>query len=114
MPPALLVTAPDPELPGMLRPHFPGALFATAEQVRAIIGIKPGAMVVLLDAGDTSLVMGLMRKDVRAVAVMTRQPVPMMFRKPVVSALERPLVSTQVLTAVLKAMAELSPAGGHG
>ena len=109
MPPALIVTAPDPELPAMLGAAFPGALFATAEQVRAIIRVKPGAMVVLLNAADASLVSGLMRNDVRAVAVVTRQKVPMMFRRPIVASVERPLISARVLAAIRLAMAELSP-----
>ena len=89
--PSLIVTAPDPELPELLRAPFPGAVFASAEQVRAIIRVKPGSLVVLLDARDSSLVTGLLRNDVRAVAIVTPQKIPMMFRKPIVATIERPL-----------------------
>ena len=66
-------------------------------------------MVVVLDAADASLVTGLMRKDVRAVAVVTRQKVPVMFSRPIVGSVERPLVSTRLVMAIRMAMAELSP-----
>jgi hypothetical protein len=39
--PSILVTAPDPELPAILRMAFKRTFFATAEQVRAIISVKP-------------------------------------------------------------------------
>jgi len=93
----------------MLRFSFPGVAFATAEEVRAIINVKPGAMVVLLDAADAALVMGLLRKDVRAVALVTPQKVPMMFRRPIVAVVERPLYAARVVTAIKLAMAELNP-----
>jgi hypothetical protein len=107
--PALLITAADPELPAMLRFGFPGAVFARPEQVRAIINVKPGSMVVVLDGADASLVMGLMRKDVRAVALVTPQKVPMMFRRPIVAVVERPLYAPRVITAIKLAIAELTP-----
>jgi hypothetical protein len=107
--PSLLVTAEDSELPAMLRFSFPEAVFARPEQVRAIINVKPGSMVVVLDAADVSLVMGLMRRDVRAVALVTPQRAPMMFRRPIVAVVERPLYASRVVTAIKLAVAELSP-----
>jgi len=104
-----LVTAQDPELPALLRPNFPAAIFATADQVRAIINVKPGPLVIVLDASDAGLVAGLLRKDVRAVAVVTPQRVPIVFRRPIVTFVERPLVSTKVVLAIRLAVTELSP-----
>jgi len=93
----------------MLRGTFPGAIFATPEQVRAIIRVNPGPLVLVLDAADASLVSGLMRTDVRAVAVVTPAKVPMMFRRPIVVTVERPLISARVLAALKSAMGELHP-----
>jgi hypothetical protein len=107
--PSLLVTAPDVELPAMLPTAFPGALFATPEQVRAIIRVKPGPLVLLLDSAHASLVSGLIRTDVRAVAVVTPSAVPMMFRRPIVDSLERPLIATRVIASIKSAMGELRP-----
>jgi hypothetical protein len=39
--------------------RLPGSGVATAAQVRAIINVKPGAMVIVLDAADGGLVSGL-------------------------------------------------------
>jgi len=66
-------------------------------------------MVVVLDAADASLVMGLMLRDVRAVALVTPQNVPMMFRRPIVAVVERPLHASRVVPAIKLAVAELSP-----
>jgi hypothetical protein len=113
VPPSLLVTAHDAELPALLRGSFPGVVFATADQVRAMIRVKPGSLVVLLDAADASLVSGLIRKDVRAVAIVTRQKVPMMFGYPIIASVERPVVSARLLMAINLAMAELGPPGAQ-
>lgn len=107
--PSLLVTAPDRELPALLRGSFPGVVFATADEVRVSIRVRPGALVVVLDAADAGLVSGLVRKDVRAVAIVTRQKVPMMFGYPIVASVERPVVSARLLMAIRLAMAELGP-----
>jgi hypothetical protein len=107
--PALLVTAPDSELPAMLRSVFPGVAFATPEQFRAIIKVKPGSLVVVLDGLDAALVAGLVRSDVRAVALVTPQRVPMMFRRPIVITIERPLVAATLVAAIKLAMGELAP-----
>lgn len=105
----MLVTAPDPELPAILRDLFPGAIFATPEQVRAIIRVKPGPLLLVLDAAHASLVSGLIRTDVRGVALVTPSAVPMMFRRPIVVSVERPLVATRVIAAIKSAMGELHP-----
>ena len=110
--PSLFVTAPDAELPALLRGAFPGVAFATVEQVRAIIRVRPGSLVVLLDGADANLVSGLMRNDVRAVAIVTRQKVPMMFGHPIVASVERPVFSAKLLMAIKLAMAELGPPAG--
>jgi hypothetical protein len=107
--PALLVTARDSELPTMLRSAFPGVAFATPEQFRAIIKVKPGSVVVVLDGLDAGLVSGLARSDVRAVALVTPQTVPMMFRRPIVLTIERPLVAATLVAAIKRAMEELAP-----
>jgi hypothetical protein len=107
--PSLLVTATDAELPALLRGPFPGVVFATADEVRAIIRVKPGSLVILLDAADAGLVSGLVRTDVRAVSIVTRQKVPMMFGYPIVASVERPVVSARLLMAIKLAMAELGP-----
>lgn len=111
MHPSLLVTAPDPELPAMLRGVFPGVIFAGPEQVRAIIRVKPGPLILVLDGAHASLVSGLVRTDVRAVAVVTPSTVPMMFRRPIVVSVERPLVETKVVAAIRSAMGEVHPIG---
>jgi hypothetical protein len=103
------VTAPDPELPAILRSVFQRAVFATADQVRAIINVKPGAMVVVVDEAQAHLVAGLLRRDVRAIALVTRQAIPVMFRRPIVAVVERPLFASRVVTAIQLAMAELAP-----
>jgi hypothetical protein len=93
----------------MLRGAFPGVIFVTPEQVRAIIRVKPGPLVLVLDAAHSSLVSGLLRTDVRAVAVVTPATVPMMFRRPIVVTVERPLIATRVIAALKSAMGELRP-----
>jgi hypothetical protein len=113
MPPSLLITAPDGELPALLRGSFPGAVFATAAQIRAV-GIKYGPHVVVLDSADAALVSGLSRDDVRAVAIVARQKVPMMFSRPIVSTVERPVVSAKLVMAIKLAMAELTPKQSAG
>jgi hypothetical protein len=113
MPPSLLITAPDGELPALLRGAFPGAVFATAAQVRAV-GIKHGPHVVVLDSVDAALVSGLPRDDIRAVAIVVRQKVPVMFGHPIVASVERPIVSAKLVMAIKLAMAELTPRSGVG
>ena len=107
--PSILVTAPDPELKAILRLAFVRTFFATAEQVRAIISVKPGSMVVVIDEGHAHLVSGLLRKDVRAVALVTPKTVPVIFRRPIVAVVERPLFAPQVVTAIKLALSELGP-----
>ena len=107
--PSILVTAPDPELPAILRMAFKRTFFATAEQVRAIISVKPGSIVVVIDEGHTHLVSGLLRKDVRAVALVTPKTVPMIFRRPIVAVIERPLFAPRVVMAIKLALSELGP-----
>lgn len=109
MTPSILVTASDPELPAILRLAFVRTFFATAEQVRAIISVKPGSMVVVIDEGHAHLVSGLLRKDVRAVALVTPKTVPVIFRRPIVAVVERPLFAPHVVTAIKLALSELGP-----
>ncbi len=104
---SLLVTAPDAELPAMLRGAFQRTTFTTAEHLRAVLSIKPGAMVILMDETQTALVAGLQRTDVRAVALVTPRPIPVIFRPPVVAVVERPLQSARVVAAILQALGEL-------
>jgi hypothetical protein len=109
MPPSLLVTAPDPELPAMLSGTFQRATFATVEQLRAVLTIKPGSMVIVLDESQAELLVGLRRRDVRAVALVTPKSIPIIFRPPIVAVVERPLRAPQVVAAINQALGELGP-----
>lgn len=106
---ALLVTATDGELPAILRGGPQRATFTTPEHLRAVLPLKPGAMVVVLDESQADLVAGLPRSDVRAVALVTPGPIPVVFRAPVVAVVERPLLASRVLAAVSKALHDLPP-----
>ena len=90
---SLLVTATDGELPAILRGGPQRATFTTAAHLRAVLPIKPGSMVVLLDGSQADLVAGLRRDDVRAVALVTPGPIPVIFHPPVVAVVERPLLA---------------------
>jgi hypothetical protein len=111
---SLLVTAPDPELPAMLRSAFQRVTFTTAERLRAVLPIKPGSMVILLDEGQSDLLTGLRRNDVRAVAVVTPRAIPVIFRRPVVTVVERPLVALHVVAAIERALADFASEQGSG
>jgi hypothetical protein len=106
---SLLVTAADGELPAMLKDAFQRATFTTADHLRAVLPIKPGSMVVVLDESQADLVSGLHRNDVRAVALVTPGPIPVIFHPPVVAVVERPLLASRVLAAISKALEELRP-----
>lgn len=105
---SLLVTATDGELPAILSGGPQRATFTTAEHLRAVLPLKPGAMVVVLDESQADLVTGLQRSDVRAVALVTAKPIPVIFQAPVIAIVERPLSASRVLAAVNKALGELS------
>ena len=79
MPTPLFVTAQDPELPALLKPGPSRAVFATQKQLRTVLGLKPGPMVILLDETQSELVGSLSRTDVRAVAIVTPGKVPVIF-----------------------------------
>jgi hypothetical protein len=106
---SLLVTAPDAELPGMLKSTFQRAMFTTADHLRAVLSIKPGAMVIVLDESQSDLVTGLRRTDVRAVALVTPGAVPVIFRRPVVAVVERPLKASRLVAAIQQAIGDLGP-----
>ena len=106
---ALLITAADAELPAMLRGVFERATFTRAEHLRAVMAIKPGAMVIVLDGTQADLVVGLRRTDVRAVALVTPGTIPVIFRRPVVAVVERPLRASIVVAAIQQALGELGP-----
>jgi hypothetical protein len=106
---SLLVTAPDAELPAMLRGAFQRATFTTREHLRAVLTIKPGRMVIVLDESQTDLVTGLSRTDVRAVALVTPGAIPVVFRRPVVAVVERPLLAARVVAAIHQAFGDLGP-----
>jgi hypothetical protein len=91
----------------MLRDAFQRATFTTADRLRAVLPIKPGSMVVVLDESQADLVSDLPRDDVRAVALVTPGRIPVIFRRPVVAVVERPLLAARVLSAIHKALAEL-------
>jgi hypothetical protein len=57
------------------------------------------------------LVAGLLRKDVRAVAPVRPQKVPMVFRRPIAVVGERPLFESRVVRAVQLVMEELLQPG---
>jgi hypothetical protein len=101
------VTATDGELPAMLKGGPQRATFTTVEHLRAVLPLKPGSMVVVLDESQAHLVAGLRRDDVRAVALVTPGPIPVIFRPPVVAVVERPLLASRVLAAISKAQREL-------
>ena len=109
MPASLLVTATDAELPAILRGGPHRATFTTAEHLRAVLPLKPGAMVVVLDESQAHLVAGLPRDDIRAVALVTPGPIPVIFRPPVVAVVERPLLAARLLEAINRALGELRP-----
>jgi hypothetical protein len=104
---SLLVTAPDGELPAMLKGAFARATFTTAQVLRAVLPVKPGSMVVVLDETQADLVAGLGRTDVRAVALVTPGPIPVIFRRPIVAVVERPLLAARVLAAISQALGDL-------
>jgi hypothetical protein len=106
---ALLVTAVDAELPAMLRGAFQRTTFTSAEHLRAVLPIKPGSMVIVLDETQADLVTGLRRTDVRAVALVTPGAIPVIFRRPVVAVVERPLRASSVVAAIQQALGELGP-----
>jgi hypothetical protein len=106
---ALLVTAPDVELPAMLKSTFQRAMFTTAGHLRAVLTIKPGAMVIVLDESQSELVTGLRRTDIRAVALVTPGTVPVIFRPPVVAVVERPLQASRLVAAIHQAIGDLGP-----
>ena len=108
---SLVIAATDAELPAMLRHAFQRCVFTTAEQLRATIHDKPGPLVIVLDATQADVVVGLNRSDVRAVVLLTPQKVPVVFGKPVVAVVERPLFAPKVLLAIKLALAELTPRG---
>jgi len=111
---ALLVTAPDRELPTMLKGAFQRATFTTAERLRAVLTIKPGSMVVVLDESQVELLAGLNRTDVRAVALVTPGAIPVIFRRPVVTVVERPLVASRVVAAIRQALDDFGPEQNPG
>jgi len=104
---ALLVTAPDVELPAMLKGAFARATFTTAQVLRAVLPVKPGSMVVVLDETQADLVAGQRRSDVRAVALVTPGPIPVIFRRPIVAVVERPLLASRVMAAITQALGDL-------
>jgi hypothetical protein len=104
---ALLVTAVDAELPGMLKGVFHYARFTNIDDLRAVLAIKPGSMVIVLDHAHASVVSGLHRADVRAVALISAQSIPVIFRTPIIAVVERPLVARHVVEAIRKALTEL-------
>jgi hypothetical protein len=106
---SLLVTAVDAELPRMLVGAFKRVTFTTAERLGAVLAVKPGPMVLLLDESQVGLVADLRRNDVRAVVLVRTQRVPVVFRHPVVAVLERPLVASQIISALQQALADVSP-----
>jgi hypothetical protein len=105
---SLLITASDRELPAILGGTFQRATFTTAERLRAVLPIKPGAMVIVLDESQADLVAGLGRDDVRAVALVTPGRIPVVFARPVVAVIERPLLASRVVAAVSQALGELA------
>jgi len=105
---SLLVTATDGELPAILSGAAQRATFTTPAHLRAVLPLKPGAMVVVLDESQADLVAGLGRSDVRAVALVTPRRIPVIFQRPVVAVVERPLLASRVLAAISKALGELS------
>jgi hypothetical protein len=111
---ALLVTAADADLPAMLGGLTPRATFTNAEHLRAVLSLKPGSMVIVLDETQADLVAGLRRTDVRAVALVTPRAIPVIFRQPIVAVVERPLLATSVVAAIHRALAELWPQQGGG
>jgi hypothetical protein len=111
---SLLVTAPDPELPAMLKSVFQRVTFTTAERLRAVLAIKPGSMVILLDQAQSDLLAGLRRNDVRAVALVTPGTIPVIFRRPVVTVVERPLVALRVVAAIQQALDDFPREQGRG
>lgn len=104
---SLLVTATDPELPELLKGAVARVTFTTAKRLQAVMSVKPGPMVILLDETQAELVADLQRTDVRAVAIVTAQAIPVVFRHPVVAVLERPLRGTRVMAALEQALGEL-------
>jgi hypothetical protein len=106
---SLLVTAPDADLPAILRGAFQRATFTTREHLRAVLTIKPGPMVIVLDESQTDLVTGLQRTDVCAVALVTPGAIPVIFRSPVVAVVERPLLAARVVAAIHQAFGALVP-----
>lgn len=111
MPAAVLVTAPDPELPAILRKVARRATFTTADSVRAVLGVKPGPIVIILDESQADLVAGLRRTDVRAVVLVTPGSVPVIFRRPIIAVVERPLEHSTVLAGLEQALLDLGPRG---
>ena len=104
---SLLVIATDPELPDLLRGTVGRVTFTTAKRLQAVIDIKPGPMVILLDETQVELVADLRRMDVRAVAIVTSRAIPILFHRPVVAVLERPLGGARVMAALEQALGEL-------
>jgi hypothetical protein len=104
---SLLVTATDGELPAMLRGAFQRVTFTTERHLRAVMDLKVGSMVIVLDESQADLVTGLHRDDVRAVALVTPGHIPVVFQRPVVAVVERPLLPSRVLAAVNRALGEL-------
>jgi len=104
---SLLVIATDPELPELLRDALGRVTFTTAKRLQAVIEIKPGPMVILLDETQVDLVADLRRMDVRAVAIVTSRAIPILFHRPVVAVLERPLGGARVVAALEQALGEL-------
>ena len=102
------MTATDGELPAILSGGAQRATFTTAEHLRAVLPLKPGAMVVVIDETQADLLTGLGGSDVRAVALVTPGPIPVIFQAPVVAVVERPLLASRVLAAISKALGELS------
>ncbi len=104
---SVLVIATDPELPELLRDTLGRVTFTTAKRLQAVIEIKPGPMVILLDETQVDLVADLRRMDVRAVAIVTSRAIPILFHSPVVAVLERPLGGARVMAALEQALGEL-------
>jgi len=101
------VTATDPELRTLLEGQFARVTFTSAKHLKAVLELKPGPMVILLDESQVSLVAEVRRSDVRAVALVTQRAIPIMYSSPIVAVVERPLLAPRVVAALQDAFGAL-------
>lgn len=109
MRPTLLVTAADATLPELLRSSRIPATFTTAEGLTSALDLKAVPLLLLVDETQVPLLLTSRRQDLRAVVLVSPQPVPAIFPAPVVAVVERPLEANRLLMGIRKALETFRP-----